>query len=289
VIRRRPVVLGTLALTVTLSGLVTGCSTFSDNDAAARVDDQELTHDELADLVEGLDTSISAEGAREQVQNWVVARTLEAEVRANGGEITDADLQAAREQLEPSFTDENDAQRELLTEFQAAYAVFSQQAPEVDPEQARAEYERGIEASGIACTAHILVETRAEADEVVAELEAGADFGELAAERSTDAGSAENGGALPCTSAAEFGSTYIPVFVEAALGAPVGEPTEPVESEFGWHVILVRPFEDLGEDEVTALWSNESARFQRALTSLDVYVDPRIGTFDPTAGVVPLG
>jgi hypothetical protein len=62
-----------------------------------------------------------------------------------------------------------------------------------------------------------------------------------------------------------------------------------VESEFGWHVILVRPFDDLSEDEISALWANESARFQRALTSLDVYVDPRIGTFDPSAGVVPLG
>ncbi|MBW6513481.1 MAG: peptidylprolyl isomerase [Candidatus Syntrophosphaera sp.] len=65
------------------------------------------------------------------------------------------------------------------------------------------------------------------------ELKDGADFAELARERSQDPGSGANGGDLGW-----FGrGRMVPVFEETAFNTPVGEIAEPVLSQFGWHII----------------------------------------------------
>jgi peptidyl-prolyl cis-trans isomerase C len=82
---------------------------------------------------------------------------------------------------------------------------------------------------------HILVETKEEADAIVAELAAGADFADVARDRSKDPGSGANGGLLGW-----FGKgMMVKPFEDAVLAAKVGEVTAPVESQFGWHIILV--------------------------------------------------
>ena len=74
----------------------------------------------------------------------------------------------------------------------------------------------------------ILVETEEEAEEVLAELDGGADFAELAAERSIDPTAAETGGALevqpgqPCFTLAQAQSQLDPTFVQAAASAVPG-------------------------------------------------------------------
>ena len=97
---------------------------------------------------------------------------------------------------------------------------------------------------------HILLESQDEAMDVIAELDGGADFATLASERSTGP-SAANGGDLGF-----FGpGRMVPAFEEAAFALDVGGYSqEPVETRFGWHVILVEEvresappsFEELG-------------------------------------------
>jgi parvulin-like peptidyl-prolyl isomerase len=123
---------------------------------------------------------------------------------------------------------------------------------------------------------------------VLDRLGAGDSFAELAAEYSIDPGSGQQGGVLPCSSTGTFANTYIPEFVDAALAADVGDPVGPVASQFGFHVILVRPFDDLG-DELDAVLAEPALRFDLVVTDLDGFVDPRYGTFDGARGVVPLG
>lgn len=84
------------------------------------------------------------------------------------------------------------------------------------------------------CARHILVETEEEANALVSELADGKDFAELAAERSTGP-SASSGGDLGCFSKGRM----VPSFEEAAFAAELNQPTEPVQSDFGYHVILV--------------------------------------------------
>ena len=139
------------------------------------------------------------------------------------------------------------------------------------------------------CTAHILVDDEATANEVLDRLADGGDFGALAGEFSVEPGAGARGGALPCDTTGNFSQQYIPEFVEAALDAEVGRPVGPVATQFGYHVIVVRPFDDLTAEELDPLLANPGVRFGFAIEELDVYVNPRYGAFDIARGVVPLG
>ena len=82
---------------------------------------------------------------------------------------------------------------------------------------------------------HILVETEEAAQEIIAKLNDGADFATLAKENSTGP-SGPNGGALGTFSRGQM----VPAFETAAFAMPVGSfSAEPVQTQFGWHVISV--------------------------------------------------
>lgn len=84
--------------------------------------------------------------------------------------------------------------------------------------------------------AHILVDTEEEANKIKEELAGGADFAEIAKAKSTDTGSGANGGELGW-----FGlGMMVKPFEDAVVAAKVGEVAGPVQSEFGFHLILVK-------------------------------------------------
>jgi peptidyl-prolyl cis-trans isomerase C len=106
---------------------------------------------------------------------------------------------------------------------------------------------------------HILVETEAEAKDIITQLEQlnekrtkkskkadkpetlDSKFGELAA-KSKDTGSAENGGSLGWSAP----SNFVAPFAEAMTALKKGEYTKtPVKSQFGWHVIKLDDVRDL--------------------------------------------
>jgi parvulin-like peptidyl-prolyl isomerase len=137
---------------------------------------------------------------------------------------------------------------------------------------------------------HILVETRGEADEVVALLAEGADFATLAQERSQDPGSGPQGGDL----GPQRRGTFVPPFDDAVWSAPLDTVLEPVESEFGFHVIEVTavvetPAAELGAQERRGLVATElEAIVGGAIAAAEVTVDPTIGTWNAaTGGIAP--
>jgi peptidyl-prolyl cis-trans isomerase C len=82
---------------------------------------------------------------------------------------------------------------------------------------------------------HILVETEDEAKKVAADLKGGGDFIAIAKERSKDPGSKDQGGDLGF-----FGKDQmVPEFAEAAFKLDKGQTSDPVKSQFGWHIIRV--------------------------------------------------
>jgi peptidyl-prolyl cis-trans isomerase C len=81
---------------------------------------------------------------------------------------------------------------------------------------------------------HILVETEDEAKAVLAELKKGTDFAELAKAKSKDPGSADGGDLGYFTK-----DQMVPEFSEVAFKLEKGALSDPVKSQFGWHVIKV--------------------------------------------------
>jgi len=84
--------------------------------------------------------------------------------------------------------------------------------------------------------AHILVDNEQDAKDVITELQKGAKFADLAKARSKDPGSKDKGGDLDWNAPANF----VKPFSDAMVKAEKGKFTpQPVQTQFGWHVILV--------------------------------------------------
>lgn len=105
----------------------------------------------------------------------------------------------------------------------------------VTDEEVQAEYDamfEGVEPATEYSAAHILVETEEEARDLITQIEGGADFAELAREKSIDPAGA-NGGDLGW-----FGrGRMVEPFEEAVIAMEVGTVSAPVQTDFGWHVI----------------------------------------------------
>ena len=82
---------------------------------------------------------------------------------------------------------------------------------------------------------HVLVEKEDEAKAILADLKKGGDFAAIAKEKSKDPGSKENGGDLGYFSKDQM----VPEFAEAAFKLDKDQLSDPVKTQFGWHVIKV--------------------------------------------------
>ncbi len=81
---------------------------------------------------------------------------------------------------------------------------------------------------------HILVDNEQQAKDIIAKINGGAKFEDLAKQYSKDPGSAKNGGDLDWSNP----SAYVPEFAQAAEKLQKGQMTQaPVHTQFGWHII----------------------------------------------------
>jgi len=143
------------------------------------------------------------------------------------------------------------------------------------------------------CAKHILVETLEEAQAVQARLAAGEDFATVAGEVSLDTQS--EGGDLGCTLAGD----YVAEFAQAAAAAPLNEVTGPVESDFGFHLILVserttptrieylaNPGGLLSSAQATQIWGDW---ITSVLEAADIWVAEEYGTWTIDGIQAPAG
>jgi len=113
--------------------------------------------------------------------------------------------------------------------------LFQKIRPEVTEEEIKAAYDE--EAAKLAQTErvrarHILVGSEKEAKDILARIEKGEKFEDLAKQYSLD-GSKDYGGDLGYFTAPEM----VPEFSKAAFALKVGEVSQPVKTDFGWHII----------------------------------------------------
>lgn len=284
----------------------------------ASIGDDEITQEELdaeIDAIRGNEEYLAALGSSVQIEGEgegtldadFVSRILtlqiyyelvDRELAERDAEVTPEELETARDEVIAQVGGEEvfdafpaDYQEEQVRRLAMVTKLNDVVGADFQGEGAAARfYEENPEALERRCLRHILVSTEdqspeaalAEAEALQAQLEAGADFAALATASSDDPGSAQQGGALDCVAQGSF----VPEFEEAAWELEVGEVSEPVQTQFGYHLIQVTdvqlpPLEEITEEVDAALAQAAQAEFtawlQEATGEADVDVNPRYG------------
>ena len=266
----------------------------------------EYSVDDLNDYLATTDPDNEARAPRaaaaDWLTNWVFFTALEQELAERGMAVTNAhESQAVADltQADPSFVPGAAGGDTTIRQRAAVLVAFEWTEREV-PDPVGGEPLRHL------CSRHILVESQAEADQVMARLGDGEAFGQLAFDLSLDPGSGSLGGELGCV----LEGSFVAPFEDAAYAARPGEVVV-AESQFGFHVIevlssgpataqnhpqldaerLARMVEDAELAAAAAAQGAVQEQRQQMLFDLqvsvfenygpDVYIDDRYGRWDP--------
>jgi len=251
-----------LVSTILPLALILGaCGSGVGNDPAATVDGIVITVDEVESLMTGESSVVNRPtfaqflGAAIQIQVILAVAEADYGVVPSEDEISeeadriyaDNGLDLSREDfLEQRGFSENMLQAiasQQLAVTRVQEMLTSAEPTEEQLAEARKEAEWGL---AEVCLSHILVETEEEAADVLDRLEAGEEFADLATELSTDPAVVDNSGDYGCSPPARF----VEPFAEAAMAAELNVPTNPVETEFGFHVLLVTDRTDADPAEI---------------------------------------
>lgn len=199
---------------------------------------------------------------------------LQNEITKAGSSVTDTDRAEAKklvfEQLASRLTTSTDPAADSERLYgEVPYLAFIVELQARQLALSNALKAKAPAADRFPCVSHILVDTQEEANQVVADLAAGGDFAAIAKERSTDTGSGAEGGELGCRDP----GNYVDAFKTAVQTATPGQVVGPVQSEFGFHVLIVTGSEADGD-------ALASTALESGLDAAKVEVDDRVGTWD---------
>lgn len=293
--------------------------------AAARVRGTTITVNDVTHALEEFESSAQYEQLVQQGDAAALRRTYEQnflaqeirrrvlgpEAEERGIEVTEPDIEERIEQIKADFPSESafeealaqqgydmetlrDLVRDSIVEEQLRAAVVEGLGP--SDADVRRRYEEEPERFTEYRVSHILVTSNTRAVDIAEQLddaapgEVGKLFATLAERFSKDPGSAANGGDLGWSPP----DAYVEPFARAIAELAPGEISEPVRTEFGFHVIFLRgerllPFEQVSEQlraEVAGTAEDDAwADFVgRAYERAGVEVNPRYGVLDPTTG-----
>ncbi|MEW5784065.1 MAG: peptidylprolyl isomerase [Bacillota bacterium] len=232
-----------LILALALLGTVFAFFYLQSDQVVATVNGEKITRDELFE-------AMYAQGGQEALDNIITRKLILQEGNRLGINVTEAEIDEEIEQLivENSMGSEEELVSRLdyygitMASFREDAMLnilarkIAQSHIEISEEEAVEYFSSNQESFNIPEeieARHILVETEDEANEIIALLEQGGDFAQLAKERSQDPGSKDTGGNLGFFSR----GTMMPEFEEVAFALAVGGRSEPVETSYGFHVI----------------------------------------------------
>jgi foldase protein PrsA len=216
------------------------------SDVVAKVNGEKITKDALYDEMArylGQDTVNS------MLDSLVTAKLVDQEAAKAKITVTDDDLNAEIDQLVEQFGSEDSFNSALSSSgltidnlkeqmrTQVQIEKLFEKKIDIKDEDVKRYFEENKEMFAEpeqVRASHILVESEEEAKAILDELKNGADFAELAKEKSID-GSKDKGGDLDYFTRGEM----VPEFEEAAFNLEVGEISDIVKSDFGYHIIKV--------------------------------------------------
>ena len=244
--------------------------------------------------------------ARFTLANLIQEDLVKAYAAANKVTVSDATVTTAISQLETGLGGAPALDAKLksggltradLTSLAKRLLLFNEVqksvgAGKVTDAQLQASYEGNKAQFTQLHAAHILVKTEAEAVKIRAQVTA-KNFAALAKKYSIDTVSAAHGGDLGTVPA--VGAGLDQTFVQAALALRPGEISQPVQTQFGWHIIMlisadVQPFDQV-KDQLLSQMSGQAFQvwLQDRLKNAAITVNPKYGKLDPATGeIVPI-
>ena len=260
-----------LALTASILAL-SACSdnNAADNEVIASTKAGDVTKEELYNEMKG---SVGAQA----FENLILKKAISNEFNLSDKELQDAikvQKESYGENYEMFLKQQNWTEDffEQQVELKVLNEKLIDSLDEVTEEQIKAEYEKMKKEIN---ARHILVDDEKTAKEVIAKLEEGEDFAELAKEYSTEPVAQETGGDLGW-----FGpGKMVQEFEDAAFSLSENELSEPVKTSFGYHVIevtetrevdLAEGYEDLKPGIENGIMKQ---KFEKELANLVAKVD----------------
>jgi foldase protein PrsA len=211
--------------------------------AIAKINGDSISKDELYDVM------VEQYGAA-TVEQLIADKIVASEAKKQKITISDEELNKEVDKLKESYGGEEvfdqvlasnnttvDVLKEDLKNYLTMRELIEPQI-EITDEELKTYFDENKDSLGEAeqvKASHILVEDEETAKEIKQKLGDGADFAELAKEYSTDEGSKENGGELGFFPR----GTMVTEFEDVAFSLPINEISEPVKSDYGYHIIKV--------------------------------------------------
>jgi peptidyl-prolyl cis-trans isomerase C len=263
-------------LLVVLSAVIwcVGCGSGGDDEIVARVGRTNITKSYLLQKLSELPPFAQQQFAGPEGTIDFLHRLVDEEV------LYQAALQAGYDQS-PEVVKALDAVKRRAV-IQAYYAADVEGTVVVADEDIQAyygEHSEQFQRRGRIKFRHILLPTQAQADAARSRVLGGNDFASVAREISTDAATKSAGGLMASVALGEGvpGTGMDAAFVESVRQWKVGEVTDPIRSEMGWHVVYVeenveagtKPLEEVREQIEKSLMPEKTrARYDEILTQL---------------------
>ncbi len=212
----------------------------------------------------------------QNVKSMLVEKSIiEQDLAKNNVKVTEEDVKKARKQMMADLGATKDDLTEKLAEqgvTEAAFDTFVKMRAnseahmawfksnnEVKDEKIAKYYDEHKDELDKLYASHILVETEEEALDIKAKIDSGEDFATLASEFSTDEMTKIVGGDLGEISVQYSG--FDPDFLDALQKLEIGEVSEPVKTQFGYHIIKLTDIKQgvdaLKEDIADILFNEE--------------------------------
>ncbi len=293
---------------IVIAGLAS-CTPFSNNSTAATVDGRSISRDKLESIISEFvksqqlpitDGVIAADDARSVLAGMIKANAYGSFLAELDQPVTKAQRAAVEKELEAQNPGKlsNDLRNLIIGLNSATAAIKELKAPSDDA--IKRLYEKSPSLTGALCARHIVVKKKTTADRILRRLAAGDDFVALAKKYSIEPAAKTTGGALggqtadgkptPCMSILEYQQGFDPAFTAGAIAAKAGVPYGPVQSSFGWHVILLEKWDAVADAALEIVKAQPGPNLATGwLANADISVDPAYGRWSPATGSITAG
>jgi foldase protein PrsA len=247
----KKMIAGITASVILVAGIAGGAYAYVKSQTVASVDGERITKKELYDTLVG----VYGESA---VDNLVTKVVIDKEADKRNVKVKDSEIDAEVATYEESYGGEEglksaleasgltlaDLKEDIETNIKIEKLMAEDiEITEDEVESYYKENKSNFDTPESIEVSHILVEDKETAQEILDKLKSGEDFAELAKEYSTDTATAEKGGELGFITSGEM----VEEFEKAAFALKVGEISDIVKTDYGYHIIKATDYKEAKE------------------------------------------